>query len=90
MPESGSHPPVLSHGKLKRASGHGPSGQAPKNGGPSDPVSSKKSHPQNPQIARVQVKPDTPMCWLHLSSRKTYALVDSGADIPIINLKGNI
>ena len=25
------------------------------------------------------------MCWLHLSSRKTYALVDSGADISLIS-----
>ena len=38
-----------------------------------------------PQIARVIVKPDTPMCWLHLGGKKTSALVDSGADISLIS-----
>ena len=79
LPESGTRPTVLLSGKLKRAPRHGPSGRAPKNGGPADSVSS------NPQIASVNVKPDTPMCWLHLSSKKTYALVDSGADISLIS-----
>ena len=46
-------------------------------GGPSTSV--------RPQIARVHVKPDTPMCWLHLGNRKTYSLVDSGADISLIS-----
>lgn len=38
-----------------------------------------------PQIARVLVKPDTPMGWVQLGGKKTYALVDSGADISLIS-----
>ena len=39
------------------------------------------SEQNGPQIAGVHVKPDTPMCWLYLGNKKTYSLVDSGADI---------
>ena len=88
MLKGGTHQPVLPEGKLKRAPGRGPSRQGPRNGGPSDSVPSRENPPQksqNPRIARVQIKTDTPMCWLHLSTKKTYALVDSGADISLIS-----
>ena len=31
------------------------------------------------------MKPDTPMCWMYLGGKKTYALVDTGADISLIS-----
>ena len=65
-------------GKL-RSSGEGTHQRGESTKGPS------KSQGNGPQIARVHVKPDTPMCWLYLGNKKTYSLVDSGADISLIS-----
>ena len=71
-------PVAADAGKLKR-SGKGTNQRRKYVKGPST------SYNQGPEIAKVHVKPDTPMCWLKLGDTRTYALVDTGADITLIS-----
>ena len=70
--------PIPEAGKLNR-SGTGTRQRRSKVEGPST------FYKKGPQIATVNIKPDTPMCWVKLGDKRTYALVDSGADISLIS-----
>ena len=70
--------PIPEAGKLNR-SGTGTRQRRSKVEGPST------FYKKGPQIATVHIKPDTPMCWVKLGDKRTYALVDSGADISLIS-----